>query len=122
MLHAQKLSEVEPLASMLKGGENGHKLMAPKFKHCESLEEAKDLGRHYTCSTWHPCGTCAMLPRDMGGVVDTSCRVYGTKGLRVVDASVFPLIPQGNIMSLVYAVAEKMADVVKEEHAGLFSA
>lgn len=39
--------------------------------------------------------------------------VYGTNNLRVVDASIFPLIPRGNILSSVYAVAEKAADVIK---------
>jgi len=40
---------------------------------------------------YHPIGTCAMLPKSKGGVVDSSLRVYGTNNLRVVDASVFPL-------------------------------
>jgi choline dehydrogenase-like flavoprotein len=54
-----------------------------------------------------------MLPRAEGGVVDSDLRVYGTKNLRVVDASIFPLHVQGNIMSLVYAVAERGADLIK---------
>lgn len=55
-----------------------------------------------------------MMPREVGGVVDSELRVYGTKNLRVVDASVFPLIPRGNIQSSVYAVAEKAADILKQ--------
>ena len=43
-------------------------------------------------------------------MVDGKGRVFGVKGLRVVDASVFPVLPPGHIQSTVYAVAEKIAD------------
>ncbi|KAJ6151019.1 hypothetical protein N7470_007613 [Penicillium chermesinum] len=52
---------------------------------------------------------------DIGGVVDSKCKVYGTKNLRVVDASIFPLEPAGNIQACVYAVAERAADLIKED-------
>ena len=45
-------------------------------------------------------------------VVDTSCRVVGVKGLRVVDASVFPTAPYGNINAPTIMVAEKAADLI----------
>ncbi|KAI1127176.1 GMC oxidoreductase-domain-containing protein [Nemania abortiva] len=57
---------------------------------------------------FHPSGTAAMMPRRAGGVVDTRLRVYGTRNLRVVDASVMPLIPGGHIQSAIYAIAEKV--------------
>ena len=53
-----------------------------------------------------------MMPVDQGGVVDDRLRVHGTRNLRVVDASVFPLEPQGNIQATLYAVAEKGADLI----------
>jgi choline dehydrogenase-like flavoprotein len=56
-----------------------------------------------------------MLPRESGGVVDERLRVYGTTNLRVCDASIFPLIPAANIMSTVYAVAERAADLIRSE-------
>jgi choline dehydrogenase-like flavoprotein len=65
---------------------------------------------------WHASGTCAMLPRDKGGVVDSNLKVYGIKGLRVVDASVMPIVPDQHTMGAVYMLAEKAADLIKEEY------
>ncbi|KAK4447288.1 putative GMC oxidoreductase [Podospora aff. communis PSN243] len=64
-------------------------------------------------SYFHPVGTCAMMPRELGGVVDEELRVYGTKGLRVVDASVMSTIVGANTCQTTYAVAEKAADLIK---------
>ncbi|KAB8214285.1 GMC oxidoreductase-domain-containing protein [Aspergillus novoparasiticus] len=79
----------------------------------EDLEAAKALLRASALTTHHSCGTAAMLPREQGGVVDQDLEVYGTKNLRVVDASVFPLISYGNPMATVYAVAERATDLIK---------
>lgn len=57
---------------------------------------------------YHPSGTCAMLPLAQGGVLDSHLRVWGTENLRVVDASVFPMIPAAHLQAVVYAVAEKV--------------
>jgi len=63
----------------------------------------------------HSIATCAMLPRDKGGVVDEKLRVYGVKGLRVVDASILPVHISHHMQATVYAVAEQAADLIKEE-------
>ena len=57
---------------------------------------------------FHPSGTCAMLPLDQGGVVDSHLRVWGTQNLRVVDAGIFPVVPAAHLQAVVYAVAEKV--------------
>ena len=57
---------------------------------------------------FHPSGTAAMLPLEQGGVVNSHLRVYGTQNLRVVDASIFPMIPAAHLQAVVYAVAEKV--------------
>ena len=51
--------------------------------------------------------------------MDARLKVKGVKGLRVVDASVMPIVPRGNIITTVYAVAERAADIVREELAGV---
>ena len=53
-----------------------------------------------------------MKPEEKGGVVDSAFRVYGIRGLRVVDASIFPRIPGFFIVTSIYMIAEKAADVI----------
>jgi choline dehydrogenase len=75
---------------------------------------AADL-RARSGSVFHACGTCAMGPDDGRHVVDSSLRVHGLAGLRVVDASVFPLITSGNINAPTIMVAEKASDLILED-------
>jgi len=62
-------------------------------------------GHHASC-------TCPIGAPDNGGVLTSDFRVHGTKGLRVVDASVFPRIPGFFIVCAIYMIAEKAADVI----------
>lgn len=57
---------------------------------------------------YHPSGTAAMLPLNLGGVVDPNLLVYGTQNLRVVDASICPTIPASHMQAVVYGIAEKV--------------
>ncbi|KAF4995487.1 hypothetical protein FGRMN_5108 [Fusarium graminum] len=69
--------------------------------------------RSSASTLYHPAGSCKIGSRSDGGVVDEKLRVYGLEGLRIVDASVMPLLPASHTMTTVYAVAEKAADVIK---------
>lgn len=62
---------------------------------------------------YHHLGTCAMLPRDMGGVVDNEFRVYGTENVRVVDLSIIPLQIAGHSTAPLYAIAEWASTKIK---------
>jgi choline dehydrogenase len=53
---------------------------------------------------------------DEKAVVDPQLRVYGVEGLRVADASVFPVVPSGNCHSGILMIAEKCADMLKKAH------
>ena len=80
----------------------------------EALQTNNDLRDFVRSTAWghHASCTCAIGPREGGGVLSSDFRVHGTEGLRVVDASVFPRIPGFFIASAVYMVAEKAADVI----------
>ncbi|KAJ5143707.1 CAZyme family AA3 [Penicillium bovifimosum] len=106
-----KIAETEPLASLLKKG--GERLHTPE--PLDDLEKAKELCKELVLSMYHVSGTCAMMPREDGGVVDSRLKVYGSTNIRVVDASIFPLEPRGNIQATVFAVAEKAADIIKQD-------
>lgn len=109
--YTEKLVATEPLASLLKKG--GRRI--PAEKHVDTLDEARRLGPQTITSNFHPTGTCAMMPKELGGVVNERLIVHGTSNLRVVDASIMPLEPRGNIQSSVYAIAERAADLIRED-------
>lgn len=69
-----------------------------------------------TLSIYHPIGTAALLPEKDGGVVNPDLKVYGLKGLRVVDASIIPLLPSAHLQTLVYGIAEKAAEMIIKEY------
>jgi choline dehydrogenase-like flavoprotein len=76
----------------------------------QDLEQAKKYIHDVVIGEYHPCGTVAL-----GDALDSRLKVNGVQGLRVADASVFPNNVSGNIVSSVYAVAEKAADLIKED-------
>ncbi|KAF2208033.1 hypothetical protein CERZMDRAFT_114780 [Cercospora zeae-maydis SCOH1-5] len=61
----------------------------------------------------HQAGTCSMLPLELGGVVSDQLLVHGVERLSVVDSSVIPLLPGARLVSTVYAIAEKAADLIQ---------
>ncbi|KAK2033713.1 GMC oxidoreductase [Colletotrichum zoysiae] len=110
-LHLQTVARTKPLSDLLQGDGT---VFQPGY-HELTAQNVEDWVRSSMQSEYHPCGTCSMAPKAKGGVVDENLKVYGVRNLRVVDASVFPLIPRANIQSLVYAVAERAADFIKQD-------
>jgi choline dehydrogenase-like flavoprotein len=108
MLVLQNLARNSAFAPMIKP--NG-----ARWPSQLDLDSAKRYLKETATTNYHPCGTCSMTPERDGGVVDSRLRVYGTANLRIVDASIFPIIPRGNIISTVYAVAEKGADMILQD-------
>jgi len=66
-------------------------------------------------SVFHPAGTCRMGPDPASAVVDARLRVHGIAGLRVVDASIFPTVPSGNLNGPCIMAGAKAADLILED-------
>ena len=90
------------------------KLIAEEELPGESVQSDDDLRTFVRDNAWghHASCTCPIGAREEGGVLSGDFRVHGTEGLRVVDASVFPRIPGFFIVSAVYMIGEKAADVI----------
>lgn len=90
-----------------------------KWYGCEKYRWFSDeyfecLTRSYSATIYHPVGTAKMgPPDDPMAVVDPQLRVYGVKGLRVIDASIMPKIVSGNTNAPIIMIGEKGADLIK---------
>lgn len=87
---ARKIAQTEPLANLLAGE------YIPGLSAVQTDDEWAEYAREAMRTIFHYSGTCAMLSKEDGGVVDPGLKVWGTTNLRVVDASIvcisFPLL------------------------------
>lgn len=79
-------------------------------------DEMLEFFKQSAGSIYHLCGSCAMGPDPGRSVVSPELKVHGLKGLRVVDASIFPNITSGNINAPTMMVAEKGAEMIVKDH------
>lgn len=75
----------------------------------DSDEKMREQILERASTGFHPCGTTRMGKNISDGVVDGELKVFGVEKLRVIDASVIPLIPDGRIQAPVYMLAEKVS-------------
>ena len=101
----RRISGAQPLAGVIESE------LKPGAKVLSDAEVLEDF-RARAGSVFHSCSTCAMGPDARTAVVDHQLKVYGVAGLRVVDASVFPVVTSGNINTPTLMVAEKAADLI----------
>jgi choline dehydrogenase len=119
LLKGVKLSvELGETKAFQKFGSKLHDIPVPG---CENFQFGSDdywrcIIKYMTCSMFHVSGTCKMGPAsDLGAVVDPRLKVYGINGLRVIDASVMPVVPRAHTNAPTIMIAEKGADLVKED-------
>lgn len=99
----------------------GARFSRVRLRGCEDYAWGTDeyticLTKTYTSSPYHPCGTCKMGPHsDKTAVVDARLRVYGISHLRVVDASIMPVVVRGNTNAPTIMIGEKGADMILED-------
>lgn len=115
----RRIFQSSPLHDQLDGDET-----QPGFHH---IPDTADHGDYKRWRDWilgldgtggfgtvsHQIATCAMAPRNKGGVVDGDFKVYGTNNVRVVDASVLPVLISAHLSSTLYGFAEKAADAIR---------
>ncbi|KAG7451224.1 alcohol oxidase [Guyanagaster necrorhizus] len=108
-----KISRTEPLAALV--DQNCEDAQLDHQQHTKNDAELEEVIRSRVETLYHPTSTCRMAPLKECGVVDVLFSVYGIKGLRVCDASVFPSIISGHTAGATFAVAEKLSDIIKRE-------
>jgi len=80
----------------------------------QSDDELLDFAKRKGNMGYHLVGTAKMGPAtDSGAVVDDQLRVHGLQALRIIDASVMPMLPSANTFASTIAIAEKGADLIK---------
>ncbi|WP_397452999.1 GMC family oxidoreductase [Pseudomonas sp. NA-150] len=127
LIHPNYLSTEKDIDDVIQGSRLIRKIMqAPALKSI-TVEEVlpgpsvnDDDGmiqyfRENSGSIYHLCGSCAMGDNPQTSVVDRRLKVHGMKGLRIVDASIFPNVTSGNTHAAVLMVAEKGADLILQE-------
>lgn len=115
----------EDLDAVVDAVEDARRLMAPLHHDGTVLEElvpgaavsGAALRDWVRDNAWghHASCTCPIGARAEGGVVDARLRVHGVRGLRIVDASIFPRIPGFFIASAIYLAAERAADLILQD-------
>lgn len=108
---------------VLTKGDGFKDVVEAEFPWPMDLDDEKAMHRAVLdrCQTaFHPCGTARLSKDIKQGVVDPKLKVHGIENLRVIDASVIPVIPDCRIQNSVYAVAEKGADAIKADHKDLY--
>jgi choline dehydrogenase len=104
---ARQMIETDPLKSLV----DEIYLPGPDVK---TDDDFKEFVRNNASTVYHPCSTCRMGTDEMA-VTAPDLKVHGIERLRVVDASVMPMVPSSNIHPATIMIAEKASDMIKQD-------
>lgn len=106
---ADRIACTRPLADVIES-----RLYLPEGELTDAHWE--DWARATGRTTYHPTSSCTMGPDPAKSVVDARLRIHGLQGIRVIDASIMPIIVSGNTAAAATMIGEKGADLVLEDH------
>ncbi|KAB8238707.1 hypothetical protein ETB97_003695 [Aspergillus alliaceus] len=80
------------------------------------LDQWVDYVRDHFRANYHGVGTCSMMLKELGGVVDSAARVYGVDGLRVIDGSIVPTQVSSHVMTVFYGMALRISEAILDDY------
>jgi choline dehydrogenase len=118
LVGVKKILELSGTQAFQKYGSRLHDIPPPGCKHFPlgSDDYWRCALRNFAFPVWHLSGTCKMGPAlDKSAVVDARLKVYGVRRLRVVDASIIPVLPAAHTHAPTMMIAEKAAEYIKND-------
>jgi choline dehydrogenase-like flavoprotein len=96
---------------------DGEIIPGSELPYDATLEQWAEYVKDNFRANWHAVGTCSMMSRELGGVVDATAKVYDTQGLRVIDGSIPPTQVSSHVMTIFYGMALRIAESILEDYA-----
>ena len=91
---------------------DGETIPGNKLAYDATIDDWVEYVQQNFRANYHGVGTCSMMSKDLGGVVDAAARVYDVQGLRVIDGSIPPTQVSSHVMTVFYGMAEKIAEAI----------
>ncbi|KAJ5752191.1 hypothetical protein N7520_009108 [Penicillium odoratum] len=114
--YATKLARELSSSGAMKEYYAGENIPGDKLDYSATAEEWIPYIKENFRPNHHAIGTCSMMSREMGGVVDATAKVYGTKGLRVIDGSIPPIQVSAHVMNVFYGMALKISENILADY------
>jgi choline dehydrogenase-like flavoprotein len=114
---ASKLARDLSTKGAMKNYFAGETIPGYKLAKNATLSQWSDYVLQNFRANWHAVGSCSMMSKELGGVVDATAKVYGTQGLRVIDGSIPPTQVSSHVMTIYYGMALKIAEAILVDYA-----
>ncbi|KAJ6167117.1 hypothetical protein N7470_002564 [Penicillium chermesinum] len=113
---ATKLARDLSSAGMMRDYFDGETIPGSNLDQDADLDQWSTYIKRNFRPNYHAIGTCSMMTRELGGVVDAAAKVYGTQNLRVIDGSIPPTQVSAHVMNVFYGMALKIADAILADY------